>query len=163
LPPQSGRAWASIIPVAEARASYNGLLLLLFVAGSAALAAAAIHRFAARGVRRAPAWDCGFPDPDPATQYTALSLAQPVRRIFGTLLFRARERVAMPAPGSTAPAHHAVTWDDLAWPWLFGPAGRLALRAGAMLNRLQRLSIRAWLGLVFATLVLMLAGFATWV
>ena len=47
-------------------------------------------------MRRGPAWDCGFPDPSPATQYTADSFAQPIRRVFGEVVFRARERVDMP-------------------------------------------------------------------
>ena len=39
------------------------------------------------GLARHPAsaaWDCGFPDATPATQYTAGSFAQPIRRVFGT-------------------------------------------------------------------------------
>ena len=53
-------------------------------------------------LRRAPAWDCGYPDPSPATQYTADSFAQPIRRVFGTVVFRAREHVDMPPPGDCA-------------------------------------------------------------
>ena len=45
------------------------------------------------------------PDPSPATQYTASSFAQPIRRVYGTLVFRAREIGSMPPPGSTAPAN----------------------------------------------------------
>ncbi len=56
----------------------------------------------------APAWDCGYPDPSPATQYTAGSFAQPIRRVFGTLVFRAREHVEMPPPGDTRPARFTV-------------------------------------------------------
>ena len=55
-------------------------------------------------LRRAPAWDCGYPDASPATQYTAGSFAQPIRRVFGTIVFRAREQVDMPPPGDTRPA-----------------------------------------------------------
>ena len=43
-----------------------------------------VHGFASNRVRRAPAWDCGFPDARPQTQYSADSLAQPLRRVFGT-------------------------------------------------------------------------------
>ena len=66
------------------------------------LAVEIIHRFASRAVRRGPAWDCGFPDPSPATQYTADSFAQPIRRVFGEVVFRAREQVDMPPPGDRA-------------------------------------------------------------
>ena len=51
----------------------------------------AIHRLASDQLRRAPAWDCGYPDASPATQYTATSFAQPIRRVFGSVVFRARE------------------------------------------------------------------------
>ena len=60
---------------------------------SGTLAALSIHRLASDKVRRGPAWDCGYPDASPATQYTAGSFAQPIRRVFGTLVFRARETV----------------------------------------------------------------------
>ncbi len=99
MPTQSTMPWLSIVPVAESRSSYNGLLVFVFIAGSALAAAEVIHRYASREVRRGPAWDCGFPDPDPATQYTADSFAQPIRRVFGATVFRARERVEMPPPG----------------------------------------------------------------
>ncbi len=75
---------------------------------SATFAAAAIHRLASDRLRRGPAWDCGYPDPSPATQYTASSFAQPIRRVFGTLVFRARERVEMPPPGDMRPARLEV-------------------------------------------------------
>ena len=58
-----------------------------------------IHRFASDALRRGPAWDCGFPDASPVTQYTADSFAQPIRRVFGRVVFRAREHVQMPPPG----------------------------------------------------------------
>ena len=104
MPAQAGIAWLSIVPIAESRSSYNGLLVFLFIAMSASLAASVIHRFASAALRRAPAWDCGFPDPSPATQYSAESFAQPIRRVFGGVAFVARERIDMPAPGDTRPA-----------------------------------------------------------
>ena len=103
MPVQAGVDWLSIVPIAESRSSYNGLLVFVFIAISGSLAAFAIHRLASDALRRAPAWDCGYPDPSPATQYTAGSFAQPIRRVFGTLVFRAREHVEMPPPGDTAP------------------------------------------------------------
>ncbi|MEA2809558.1 MAG: hydrogenase-4 component, partial [Rhodospirillaceae bacterium] len=59
MPVQSGVDWLSIVPVAESRSSYNGLLVFLFMLLSGALAAWAIHRWASDKVRRAPPWDCG--------------------------------------------------------------------------------------------------------
>ncbi len=71
MPEQAAIPWLSIVPVAESRSSYNGLLVFAFIAASAGIAALAIHRLASNRLRRGPAWDCGFPDPTPATQYTA--------------------------------------------------------------------------------------------
>jgi hydrogenase-4 component B len=80
MPVQIGIDWLSIVPIAESRSSYNGLLVFLFITASASLAAVAIHRLASDVVRKAPPWDCGFPDANPATQYTATSFAEPIRR-----------------------------------------------------------------------------------
>ena len=95
--------------------------MFLFIAGSAWLMAVAVHRFASHALRRAPAWDCGFPDPSPATQYTAGSFAQPIRRVFGTLVFRARETVTMPPPGDMAPARIVKHIHDPVWDTLYAP------------------------------------------
>ena len=76
--------WLTIVPIAQSRSSYNGLLLFFFIALAAGLGAEIIHRFASASLRRAAAWDCGFPDPSPATQYTAASFSQPIRRVFGS-------------------------------------------------------------------------------
>ncbi len=67
MPTQLEVAWLSIVPVESARSSYNGLLVFLFIAVSASLTALVVRCFASHGLRRAPAWDCGFPDPRPAT------------------------------------------------------------------------------------------------
>jgi hydrogenase-4 component B len=61
MPPQIGVQWLAIVPIAASRSSYDGLLVFLFIAMSGALAAFAIHRLASDRLRRAPAWDCGYP------------------------------------------------------------------------------------------------------
>ncbi|MFS8036858.1 hydrogenase 4 subunit B [Xanthobacter sp. AM11] len=162
MPAQSSVAWLSIIPVAESRSSYNGLLVFVFIAGSALAAAFIIHRLAARGVRRAPAWDCGFPNADPATQYSAASFAQPIRRVFARTLFDARERVEMPPPGALTPARITLSARDPAWAFLFLPLTRAVEFVATRANTLQFLTIRQYLGLVFGTLVLLLAVLALW-
>jgi hypothetical protein len=80
MPVQSNVDWLSIVPIAESRSSYNGLLVFVFMVLSGVLAAWAIHRLASDKLRRAPPWDCGYPEASPATQYTASSFAQPIRR-----------------------------------------------------------------------------------
>jgi hydrogenase-4 component B len=162
MPVQTELPWLSIVPIAEARSSYNGLLVFGFIAVSAALAAVVIHRVASRALRRGPAWDCGFPEASPATQYTAGSFAQPIRCVFGTLVFRAREEVDMPPPGDGRPARLTVTLRDLIWDGLYRPIGEAVEFAATRLNRLQFLTIRRYLGLVFVTLVTLLLVLALW-
>jgi formate hydrogenlyase subunit 3/multisubunit Na+/H+ antiporter MnhD subunit len=162
MPPQTGIAWLSIVPIAQSRSSYNGLLVLLFIATSATLASAAIHRLASDAVRRAPAWDCGFPDPNPATQYTADSFAEPIRRVFGAFAFRARAEVDMPAPGDMRPAVVKVHMHDLVWDTFYLPIVGAVGSVSARLNRLQFLTIRQYLSVVFGALVALLLVLAAW-
>ncbi len=162
MPAQTADAWLSIVPIAESRSSYNGLLVFGFVALSASLAAYAIHRLASHAVRRAPAWDCGFPDPNPATQYTADSFAQPIRRVFGTFVLQARERVDMPSPGDARPARLTVTLRDLVWETIYAPVDDVVWSAAERLNRLQFLTIRKYLSLVFMALVALLLAVSLW-
>lgn len=162
VPTQADVPWLSIVPFAEARSSYNGMLVFVFVGVSASLAAVCIHRFASRAVRRGPAWGCGFPDVTSAMQYTAGSFAQPIRRVFGTLVFRARETVEMPAPGDMAPARFTVQSRDLVWNGLYMPISGAVIAAAERLNFLQFLTIRRYLSLVFLALVTLLLMLALW-
>jgi hypothetical protein len=162
MPWQGGIAWLSIAPIAESRSSYNGLLVFLFIATSASLAAVAIHRLASNIVRRAPPWDCGFPDASPATQYTAESFGQPIRRVFGDFAFRAQERVDMPAPGDMRAARLTVEMHDLVWEFLYLPVVRVVEYLSLRLNHLQFLTIRQYLSVVFGALVALLLVLASW-
>jgi hydrogenase-4 component B len=162
MPVQSGVEWLSIVPIAESRSSYNGLLVFVFMVLSGALAAWAIHRLASDRLRRAPPWDCGYPDASPATEYTAASFAQPIRRVFGTVVFHAREHVDMPRPGDGRPARITVELRDLVWDVLYAPIADGVAYAADRLNHLQFLTIRQFLSLVFAALVLLLLVLAIW-
>jgi hydrogenase-4 component B len=46
MPHQSALAWLTIVPIAESRSSYNGLLVFVFILASGLIAAFAIHRLA---------------------------------------------------------------------------------------------------------------------
>jgi NADH:ubiquinone oxidoreductase subunit 5 (subunit L)/multisubunit Na+/H+ antiporter MnhA subunit len=156
LPAQASQRWLTIVPIMEGRSSYNGLLLFLFIAASASIAAVAIHRLASHAVRRGAAWDCGHPDPSPATQYTAGSFAQPIRRVFGSVVFRAREHVEMPRPGEAGAARLTVAVHDTIWEAVYLPVIRAVDALADRLTKLQFLTIRKYLMLVFATLILLL-------
>ena len=162
MPLQSEVPYLSIVPIAESRSSYNGLLVFIFMLMSATGAVFVIHRLASNRVRRGPAWDCGYPDPRPQTQYSASSFAQPIRRVFGTLVFRAREQVEMPPPGDAAPARLTVSLSDVIWDVCYAPIARAVEAIAGWLNRLQYLSIRRYLSFVFAALVGLLLVLAIW-
>lgn len=162
MPTQTTNAWLSIIPIAESRSSYNGLLFFVFIIISTMLAVEVIHRYASHDLRRAPPWDCGFPEPSPATQYTADSFAQPVRRVFGEFAFLARERVDMPPPGDPRPAILDVRLIDLIWEIFYAPIQGWIRFCAEKLNHLQFLTIRRYLSLVFLALVLLLLMVAIW-
>jgi hypothetical protein len=162
MPTQLAVAWLSIVPVEAARSSYNGLLVFLFIAASAWLAVLAIHRFASHTLRRAPAWDCGFPDPRPETQYTAASFAQPIRRVYGAVVFRSHETVTLPPPGDAAAARIDKYIADPIWDALYTPIAGAVWWTSQALNHLQFLTIRRYLGFVFAALVILLLALAVW-
>jgi formate hydrogenlyase subunit 3/multisubunit Na+/H+ antiporter MnhD subunit len=162
MPHQAGLDWLTIVPVAESRSSYNGLLVFVFIVMSGWIAAIAIHRLASDKLRRGPAWDCGYPDPSPATQYTASSFAQPIRRVYGTAVFRAREIGDMPPPGDARPARLTVEIRDLIWDAAYAPIAVFIDYATGRLNVLQFLTIRRYLTLVFSALVLLLLVLAIW-
>ncbi len=162
MPVQMSMPWLSIVPVTESRSSYNGLLVFLFIAFSASFAVYTIHRFASHALRRAPAWGCGFPETSPLTQYTAGSFAQPIRRVFGAIIFRSSEQVDMPLPGDLRPARFVVELRDLIWDGFYAPIAAAVGLAADRLNHLQYLTIRQYLSLVFLTLVILLLVLALW-
>ena len=161
MPVQAADPWQSIIPIAESRSSYNGLLVFAFITVSALTAAEIIHRFASRAVRRGPAWDCGYPDPSLATQYTADSFAQPLRRVFGSV-FDVREKSEMPPPGDPRAARLTVVIRDLVWEMGYAPVARAIWFTTEKLNHLQFLTIRKYLSLVFLALVALLLRVSLW-
>ena len=162
MPLQRDVPFLSIVPIAESRSSYNGLLIFLFMLLASGAAVFGIHRLASKGVRRGPAWDCGYPDPSTLTQYSASSFAQPIRRVFGTLVFRARETVEMPPPLDAKPARLVVQLRDTIWDALYAPTGEAVEYVADRLNRLQYLSIRHYLSFVFVSLVGLLLVLAIW-
>ena len=162
MPTQAMMPWLSIVPITQGRSTYNGLLVFVFITLSASLSAYAIHLLASKAKRRAPAWDGGFVEPSPLTQYTAGSFAQPIRRVFCGLVYRIREEVELPAPGDTGPAKLRLELGDIVWDIFYAPiAGAVAFLTD-QLNVLQFLTIRRYLSLVFGALVVLLLVIAIW-
>jgi formate hydrogenlyase subunit 3/multisubunit Na+/H+ antiporter MnhD subunit len=155
--PGAGPTPFSLVAFDSQRSVYDAAVIALFVTVASLATLAIVHRLSERRTRRGPAWDCGFPDPSPVTQYTASSFAQPLRRVYGTTVFSARETVTMPPPGSSQPARLAVRTVDHVWRGLYLVPGLVVLRLSERLNALQFLTIRRYLVLMFAALVILLS------
>jgi len=149
--------WLYLVPLSATSSSYSGITVLLVVTAVTLAVVEGVHRRGSARIRRSPAWDCGFPDPRPETQYTAASFAQPLRRVFGTLVFRAREQVDMPPPGDFRPARLTVTMIDPAWEAFYAPISGIINWLADRLNALQYLTIRRYLSMVFIALILLLS------
>jgi formate hydrogenlyase subunit 3/multisubunit Na+/H+ antiporter MnhD subunit len=163
MPPQNiGPAPLSLVPFANGRSSYNGMIILVFLLMSGGLTAWFIHHFASGKIRYGNIWDCGYPEDNPATQYSATGFVQPIRRVFGSHVFKAREEVTMPPPGDMRPATHEVKMADPAWALLMTPIVRLVGAASRKTNFLQYLTIRRYLSLVFLWVVFLLIMVAIW-
>ncbi len=153
----------SLIAYNETRATYDAPTIALFVAISALAAMVAVHLLASGRTRRSPAWDCGFPDPSPATQYTASSFSQPLRRVYNGIVFRAREDVEMPPPGALWPAKFRVRFSDYIWRYLYLAPAEAVWSLSKQFNGLHFLTIRRYLVLMFCTLITLLIITATWI
>ncbi len=163
LPPQDiGPAPLSLVPFADGRSSYNGLIIMAFLLISGGMTAWFIHHFASDKVTYGDAWDCGTPEDSPLAQYTAESFSQPIRRVFGTSVFRAREVVDMPPPGELRAAQYNADSEDPAWRFVMNPLSRLLWQVTRRADILQRLTIRKYLAIVFAWLVLLLVAVTIW-
>lgn len=156
LPPSADLGWPWLSPVSAKQGSYSATVMLLSGALLMSLAVFTVHRWGTRALRRAPAWDCGHREAIANAQYTPESFAQPLRRVFGTVFFSAREKIEMPVPGDMAPARFTLSMRDPLWQGLYLPLAALIGKAADQANRLQFLTVRRYLLMMFMTLVVLL-------
>ncbi|MGO9483497.1 MAG: hydrogenase 4 subunit B [Rhodomicrobium sp.] len=152
----NGPTKLSLIAFDQQRSTYDAPTIALFVILSSIATMLVVHFTSNRRTRRAAAWDCGFPDASPATQYTASSYSQPLRRVYKDVVLGSVEVLEMPPPGSLKPGRFAVRYKDYAWRNLYArPAAGLLALAGRF-NAFQFLTIRRYLVLMFCTLIALL-------
>jgi hydrogenase-4 component B len=152
----------SLVAFDASRSTYDAPTILVFLLISGFLTTLLIHRVAGRRTRRGPAWDCGFPQASPLTQYSASSFSQPLRRVFGASVFGATETVHMPEPGDNRPANLSVVIRDYIWMWGYAAPAAAVLAVSKKLNAIQFLTIRSYLMLMFAALIVLLIIAAVW-
>jgi len=155
VPAFAGALAGPAIQLGDNGAGYNAIGLTVAAGLLGLLTVVALRRLSPLTERRGAPWDCGFPDADPATQYTGSSFSQPLRRVFGPL-FAVRERVDMPAPLERRAAGFAVSLRDPLWIALYRPVARLVEMLAGRLNVVQFLTIRRYLSLTFGVLVLLM-------
>ncbi len=68
----------------------------------------------------------------------------------------------MPPPGDARPARLHVHLHDLLWDALYAPVAKVVGVTADVLNRVQFLTIRGYLSLVFGALVVLLVILAVW-
>jgi len=68
----------------------------------------------------------------------------------------------MPPPGNASAARMHVRLHDVPWDVLYVPTAKLVNFVADRLNKVQFLTIRAYLTLVFGALVVLLAVLAVW-
>lgn len=151
---QSGHVgdWMLLAPVSAERASYSPLLVFGATLVLMAFAFVLVRRLYHGRVRRAPAWDCGFPAQTARMQDTAEGFGQPIRQIFEPFYKMHRE---LPTAFSTAPRYRVIVEDPL-WGWIYLRIARATERTSRAIGMLQRGRISIYLLYSFITLVTML-------
>ncbi|VVM06055.1 hydrogenase 4 subunit B [Methylacidimicrobium tartarophylax] len=163
MPQQSQPFWTPMVPIAQHRSSYDAFLLFILIVLTGLAVTGLVRWIGFRPIRRSAAWDCGYPDPSPVTQYTTASFAQPIRRVYASSVFGARETVDMPLPGEARPARVTVKIHDPAWQGLYAPIIKLVWFLADRLNPMQFLTIRRYLLLGFLLLVFLLLLLSLWI
>jgi hydrogenase-4 component B len=151
---QSGRVgdWLLLAPISAQRASYSPILVLLATLAIVFLTILLVRRFYHGRLRRAAAWDCGFPLQTARMQDTAEGFGQPVRQIFEPFFRMQRE---LPAPSDTEPRYR-VTVEDPMWSWVYLRIASIIEGISRYVGLLQRGRISIYLLYSFLTLVALL-------
>ena len=152
---QSGAAWHWfwLTPVASERASYSPVVFLLVIVAGVLLTFWLVRSLYHGRLRRAPAWDCGFPGLDARMQDTPEGFAQPIRQIFSPVY---EIEAHYPDPFDRAPRFHAEVRDHF-WRWLYFPIGYAADFCSRLVGRIQVGRIATYLMYSFATILFLLA------
>jgi formate hydrogenlyase subunit 3/multisubunit Na+/H+ antiporter MnhD subunit len=144
--------WLLLAPIATERSSYSPLIVLAVIVVVVVATMRIVRRVWHGRVRRAPAWDCGFPLQTPRMQDTAEGFGQPIRQVFEPFFQMERH---LPSPFDSEPRYW-VRVSDRFWEWLYVPIARAAERLARIVGLLQRGRIAVYLTYSFATLIALL-------
>jgi len=145
-------SWLFLAPINADRSSYSPVIVLAVIAGVVLLTIMLVHRIYHGRVRRAPAWDCGFPQQTPRMQDTAEGFGQPIRQVFEPF-FRIERH--LPSPFDEKPRYRVIA-SDPTWHALYLPIARGADFLARQVGRIQQGRISVYLTFSFVTLLALL-------
>ncbi|MGE5616927.1 MAG: hydrogenase 4 subunit B [Bacillota bacterium] len=151
---QSGRIgdWLVLAPVSAERASYSALVFFVAIVAIVLVTFMGVRRFYHGRLRRAAAWDCGYPLQTARMQDTAEGFGQPIRQIFEPFYRMERE---LPGSFDTSPRYR-VKVEDPMWAWIYLRIASITESASRVVGQLQRGRIAIYLLYSFVTLVALL-------
>jgi NADH:ubiquinone oxidoreductase subunit 5 (subunit L)/multisubunit Na+/H+ antiporter MnhA subunit len=144
--------WLWLTPMRPEQASYSPFIFLVTISVVFAVAFGGVRWIWHGRLRRAPPWDCGFPEQDARMQDTADAFGQPIRWIFGPI-YRIVTRV--PDPDEAHPRFELKVEDRL-WHALYLPIARMVEYVSARVGWLQQGRISIYLLYSFLTLIALL-------
>jgi len=145
--------WLWLTPVAPARASYSPVIFFIVIV-AVVLAAFWLVRLLYHGrLRRAPAWDCGFPEQNARMQDTAEGFAQPIRQIFAPVYEIESHH---PDPLDRLPRYFTEVRDHC-WRWIYFPIAHAVAFCSRLVGRIQVGRVAVYLMYSFATIIFLLA------
>jgi formate hydrogenlyase subunit 3/multisubunit Na+/H+ antiporter MnhD subunit len=144
--------WLLLAPIAEGRATYSPLIVLVVIVAIVLLTIQVVHRFYHGRVRISTAWNCGSPEQTARMQDTAEGFGQPIRQVFEPFFRMERH---LPTAFDTAP-RYAVRIGDPMDHWLYDPVARAAEFVARKIGRIQQGRISVYLAYSFVTLLALL-------
>ena len=145
-------SWLLLAPIATDRSSYSPLVMLVVIVAAVLITIQVVHRLWHGRVRRAPAWDCGFPLQTARMQDTAEGFGQPIRQVFEPFFRMERH---LPTPFDAKPRYYVSATDHF-WDWLYLPIVRVTDAVARLAGLLQRGRIAVYLTYSFVTLLALL-------
>ncbi|HKU87163.1 MAG TPA: hydrogenase 4 subunit B [Casimicrobiaceae bacterium] len=145
-------SWLLLAPIATDRSSYSPLIVLVVIVAAVLVTIQVVHRLWHGRVRRAAAWDCGFPLQTARMQDTAEGFGQPIRQVFEPFFRMERH---LPTPFDAKPRYFVSATDHF-WHWLYLPIMRATDAIARLAGLLQRGRIAVYLTYSFVTLLALL-------
>ena len=144
--------WLWLAPTSGAQASYSPVVFLLVIAAVFGLTFVLVRHFYHGRLRRADAWDCGFPAQTSRMQDSADAFGQPIRQIFAPAFLIKRE---IPRADDLQPVF-TQSVEDRHWYSMYLPIARFTEFLSGHFGRLQQGRISVYLLFSFMTLIALL-------